>query len=136
MADPNSDFLGEPIPLDFGEDTSSLGKPPAKKDELFPASPNEHASSEPPSKIRTFEVGGTTAKAATFKRPVNITGHGATRCRTFHSRLSDSAMQYMDQQINEWLDQNTDIEVKFCSTTVGIVEGKRQDPHLIVTVWY
>ena len=45
-------------------------------------------------------------------------------------------MNYLDGLINDWLDEHPDIEVKFSNTTVGVVEGKRAEPHLIITVWY
>jgi len=86
--------------------------------------------------IRTFESDSQLDQTKEFKRALIKTGNGATRVRTFHSKLSDKAMHYLDEQINEWLDNNTDIEVKFSNTTVGVVEGKKTEPHVIVTVWY
>ena len=71
-----------------------------------------------------------------FKRPLLPFDQGATRVRTFHIRLSDKAMSYLDEQINEWLDNSPDVAVKFTNTTVGMVEGKKIEPHLIITVWY
>ena len=29
-----------------------------------------------------------------------------------------------------------DIEIKFSTSTVGMVEGKKTEPHLIISVWY
>ncbi len=70
-----------------------------------------------------------------YKRPLT-SGATATRVRTFHSRLSENAMHYMDELINEWLDGNPNLTVKFSTTTVGVVEGKKTESHLIVSVWY
>jgi hypothetical protein len=70
-----------------------------------------------------------------LKRAVGGEG-GATRCRLFHSKLSDGAMDYMVNQINEWLDKNENITIKHSSSTIGVVEGKHADAHLILTVWY
>ena len=70
-----------------------------------------------------------------YKRPLT-TGATATRVRTFHSRLSENAMNYMDELINEWLDGDPNITVKFSTSTVGVVEGKKTESHLIVSVWY
>ena len=88
------------------------------------------------SQIRTFQSESELEEKRDYKRPLNITGKGATRCRTFHIRLSDKAMKYLDEQINDWTDQNPDIEIKFANTVIGEVEGKKIEPHLIVTVWY
>ena len=64
------------------------------------------------------------------------TGVGACRMKLFHSRLSPNAMEYMEDSINEWLDENPDIEVKFSESTVGVVEGKKSESHILITVWY
>ena len=71
-----------------------------------------------------------------FTRPTNVTGTGATRIRTFHVRLSESAMQFLDDHINEWMDDNPDVEVKFATTSIGLFEAKRAEPHLIINIWY
>ncbi|MCK4851426.1 MAG: hypothetical protein KAT11_08750 [Phycisphaerae bacterium] len=70
-----------------------------------------------------------------LKRPLNITGQGATRTRTFHSKLNDAALALMDQAINEWVD-SSEIEIKCVSSSIGIFEGKKPEPHLFVTVCY
>ncbi len=71
-----------------------------------------------------------------FKRSLMPDSPFANRIRTFHARLSDKAIEYMDEQINEWLDKHPEINIKFTNTTVGIVEGKKNEPHLIVSIWY
>ncbi len=71
-----------------------------------------------------------------FKRPLSNSGRGAIRCRTFHTKLTDAALGYMDSVINEWIDKNSQIEVKHATSTIGLFEGKRQEPHLIVTIFY
>ncbi len=43
----------------------------------------------------------------------------------------------MDAMINEWVDKNPQIEIKHATSTIGMFEGKqRQEPHLILTVFY
>lgn len=71
-----------------------------------------------------------------YQRPLIKTESGATRVRTFHTKLSDNAMHHMDEVINEWIDENPNIVVKFVKMAVGDVEGKKTEPHLIVSVWY
>lgn len=96
--------------------------------------------SEPPAQRTSHGTMSLPAAAppeeARLTRPVNKTGTGATRCRTFHSKLSDEAMRHMDQQINDWCDRHPDVEIKFCSSTVGTWTGKHAEPNLIVTVFY
>ncbi len=80
--------------------------------------------------------GGPIEESARLKRPLNKTGAGASRCRVFHSKLSDEATRHMEQQINEWLDRNPDVEIKFCTSTVGVWTGKHAEPNLILTMFY
>ena len=70
-----------------------------------------------------------------LKRPLNVTGQGATRTRTFHSKLNDAALALMDQAINEWVD-SSGIEIKCASSCSGIFEGKKPEPHILVTICY
>jgi hypothetical protein len=73
---------------------------------------------------------------AKYQRPLVNTGRSAIRCRTFHTKLTDAALSYMDSIINEWIDKNPQIEIKFATSSIGMFEAKRQEPHLIVTVFY
>jgi hypothetical protein len=72
----------------------------------------------------------------TYKRPTNLNKCGAVRMRTFHSRLSEQGVEYLDQAINDWLEAHPDIEVKFTTSTVGMWDGKLKEPTLILNVWY
>jgi len=71
-----------------------------------------------------------------YTRPLDTRAIAATRCRTFHSKLTDSALEYMNEQINDWLDQNDSITIKFANSTIGLFEGKHSEPHVIVTLFY
>lgn len=71
-----------------------------------------------------------------YKRALDPNGTGASRCRVFHSRLSQGAIDFVTNQINEWLDEHDDITIKFATTTIGLFEGKHTEPNLITTVFY
>ena len=86
------------------------------------------------SKVRQYTRASSVGKID-FKRPLNLTGQGATRCRVFHSRIAIDAMENMEKRINEWLDQN-DIEIKHVSQALGIMEGKNPKPNILIVVWY
>ncbi len=75
------------------------------------------------------------ARKAQFKRPLNFNGQGATRCRLFHCKVAESSMEYMENQINDWLDSEQ-VEVKQVGHVVGMMEGKHSEPNVIVMVWY
>ncbi len=71
-----------------------------------------------------------------LKRKLQPDSPQATRCRTFHAKLTDAAFVHMNEQINDWVDAHEDIRIKFATSSVGVVEGKHPDPHLIVVVFY
>jgi hypothetical protein len=87
-----------------------------------------------PSKIKFgAELG---VKKHAWKRQLKPSGTGACRVRTFHGKLSDQGLEYIDEAINVWLDDHPDIDVKFVTTNVGMFDGKFKDMALVVNVWY
>src|SRR5688500_18261057 len=95
------------------------------------------SSAAPGSKIKMQMLGISQLHHRTeFKRPTSVSGTGACRVRSFHGRLSDEGMAFMDDKINEWLDAHPDIEVKLVTTTVGMYDGKIKEEALVVNVWY
>lgn len=71
----------------------------------------------------------------TWARTPNTNGTGAIHVKTFHCKLTEDAISYMDQTINEWLDAHPQYEVKFVSSTVGLMTGKLKEPALFCQVW-
>ena len=55
--------------------------------------------------------------------------------RSFHCKMNTESLEYLDQQINEWLDEHPQYEVKFVQTSVGEWTGKTKEPNLVVQVW-
>lgn len=74
--------------------------------------------------------------ASRFKRPLDPKSPFATRCRTFHCKLSEGAIEFLNMQVNEWLDRETDIAVKFVRSDIGMFEGKHKEPNLILTLFF
>ena len=71
-----------------------------------------------------------------WNRTPNVTGHGAIHVKSFHCKLSDDSLGYLDQQVNEWLDAHPQYEVKFVTTSIGEWSGKLgKEPHIVVQVW-
>lgn len=85
-------------------------------------------------KIKSFEGG--TRHEDSWTRTPNTTGSGAIHVQTFFTKLTQDAVAYMDQSINEWLDENPQYEVKFVNSNIGTMRGKvgPQDV-LICQVW-
>ncbi len=71
-----------------------------------------------------------------FNRPLDPNAAGATRCRTFHAKLNEGAVAYMNEQLNSWADSDPEVTIKFATSTIGLFESKHPDPHVIITVFY
>lgn len=93
------------------------------------------ASEAPKSKIHNITAANSLV-AHNYKRTTHLNKTGAVRMRTFHCRLSEQGVEYMDQSVNDWLENHPDIEVKFTTSTVGMWDGKLKEPTLILNVWY
>lgn len=127
----DDDLLADAIPIPpQDEDEEELS--PIEFEEVADAG-GSHASAAS-NMIRTF--GDQTRRAASgWKRKPVASGKGACHVRTFVTKLRLDAMDHMDEQINEWLDQNPDFDVKFVTTTIGKLVGKNTEDALFVNVW-
>ena len=131
---------GGSLPLDGDDELINL-----EDDDAAAAAPgaagNAHAGVpigqlSPASKIKVHG-GGDKHTYTRFKRNAHVAGSGACRVRSFHGRLSDDGLAFMDDKINEWLDNHPEIEVKLVNCVVGPLEGKvTGEQALFVTVWY
>ena len=95
----------------------------------------EESSDDGMSKIRQSGRMQHGMKDSDFKRSLNVNGNGATRCRLFHARIAEDALDSMQRRINEWIDSDQ-IEVKHVTQSIAPLEGKIPKPNVIITVWY
>lgn len=89
-----------------------------------------------PSKIKAFDqkLGGRRHEDNWTRTP-NTTGTGAIHVKSFHCRLSEEGLAFLDQAINEWLDAHPQYEVKFVQTSIGEWKSKTTEQNLVVQVW-
>ena len=86
-------------------------------------------------KIKAFGPEATT-RIHQWKRQPAQTGHGPVRVKSFHAKLSDQGLEYLDEAINNFIDEHPEVDIKFVTTNVGLVDGKIKDVGIIVQVWY
>jgi len=87
-------------------------------------------------KIRSFEQKLASGRHEDkWDRSPNVTGTGAIHVKSFHARLTGDSLEFLDQQINEWLDRHPQYEVKLVTTAVGTWSGKLKEPNIVVNVW-
>lgn len=135
----------EPIPLDFdpGESEPGVIRHQGGIPHIPPLGPLSRSTvphtepARPRSKIRAFEQALETHHGeGRYERRPTASGVGACRVRSFHCKLTGDCLEFMDHQINEWLDQHPDYEIKHVTSAVGDWSGKVREPALIVNVWY
>jgi hypothetical protein len=143
---PGNDDLDEPIPLD-----DDIEKPiPFDDAPEKPTSPKDDSGGASVSHSPLDLGGGGTAQPATPApkktapaKPAQKSNPAKTAStdritgvKTFFTKLHPGAMQFLDEQINSWLQQNPDIHIRRTDTTTGQVQAKKTEPNIIITVWY
>ena len=56
--------------------------------------------------------------------------------KTFFTKLHAGAIEFLDEQITKWLNNNPDITIKRTNIVTGEIQGKKTEPNIIITVWY
>ena len=126
----DEDLLAQAISIEGMEDEDNDEDQPEAQIESIDLSKSDSMSG---SKIVSFDQ--RVQRDTKWKRQPIKTGTGATHLRTFVSKLRLDAIDHLDEQINEWLDEHPDYEVKFVSTSVGILTGKLKEEAIFVNVW-
>jgi hypothetical protein len=91
----------------------------------------------PPPAKKILAFGAETAhKKHDWKRTPHKSGTGAIRVKSFHGKYSEQGLEYLDNAINEWLDANPEVEIKFVTPTVLQFEGKIRENALVLNLWY
>jgi hypothetical protein len=72
------------------------------------------------------------------KQPVGTTAstERITGVRTFFTKLHAGAIEFLDEQITDWLKNNPGITIKRTNAITGEIQGKKTEPNIIITVWY
>ncbi|MEX0655162.1 MAG: hypothetical protein WDZ31_02260 [Phycisphaeraceae bacterium] len=126
----DDDLLANAIPIEHDSDDDAGDA----EDELAPIDiDNTTAPAGSSRRIQTF--GDRVPHEDNWKREPNVTGKGAIHVKTFVTKLRLDAIEHLDEQINHWLDDHPEYEVKFVTTTVGKLVGKITEEALFVNVW-
>ena len=87
--------------------------------------------------VPDIKVSAQRAKPVTKKTTEKvISSERITGVRTFFTKLHAGAMEFLDEQISNWLKENPDVVVKRTNLTTGDVAAKKTEPNIIITVWY
>ena len=136
-----SQDLNQPIPL--GDD---LDKPIPLGDDLDKPIPLDGGSALKASVSHSpLNLGGGAVEAPKIEirkpaakkpAPKAVSTDRITGVKTFFTKLHPGAIQFLDEQINDWLKQNPGVTIKRTNVTTGDVQSKKTEPNIIITVWY
>jgi len=137
----DDDLLANAIPIDAQQAESELDEltPEPEDADLETLEPIELEQQDPAeastSGKRIVAFGTREPHEDKWQRVPNKTGQGAIHVKTFVSKLRLDAIEHADAQINHWLDNHPEYEVKFVTTTVGTLRGKLLEEALFINVW-
>lgn len=144
----DEELLAGAIPISNSGDPESVGPPSGAAQSGQEREPRPEAiefdeddAHESPqdsgtsSRIQAMGPQGGRHQERQWKRKPQPTGQGAVRVKTFVAKLRYEAIEHLDEQINEWLEQHPDCEVKFVTTAIGPLTSKLKEDALFVNVW-
>jgi hypothetical protein len=59
-----------------------------------------------------------------------------TGVRTFFAKSHAGSIDFLGQQITNWLKNNPGIKIKRTNMATGDIVGKKTEPNILITVWY
>ena len=68
--------------------------------------------------------------------PKVVSSARITGVKTFFTKLHPGAIEFLDEQICMWLKGNPGVSIKQTNVTTGLVQSKKTEPNILITVWY
>lgn len=123
---PIGEDLEKPIPFDDGASKAGVSHSPLSLgDSSTPQAPKKE--------MPKIEV----PKPALKKVEKQIVStNRVTGVKTFFTKLHPGAMDFLDEQIGNWLKENPGIRIKRTNTVTGEIQAKKTEPNIIITIWY
>ena len=59
-----------------------------------------------------------------------------TGVRTFFTKSHAGSIDFLNEQITDWLKNNPGIKIKRTNMATGDIVGKKTEPNILITVWY
>jgi len=124
--------LNEPIPLD-----EDLDKPIPLDDAGAGGTGVLHSpldlGGSSPVEVPKIEVPKPVAKKPAEKV---VSADRIAGVKTFFTKLHPGAINFLDEQITKWLQENPDVVVKRTNIVTGPLQAKKTEPNIIITVWF
>jgi hypothetical protein len=59
-----------------------------------------------------------------------------TGVKTFFTKLHPGALDFLDEQITKWLKENPGVTIRRTNTVTGMIQAKKTEPNIIISIWY
>lgn len=138
---PPAEDLDKPIPFD-DSDPPVTATPVSRK----PLTLGANGSAKPQAAPRPQAPAARPAPrpaaaqaAAVSKKVVRAVANNTSRItglKTFYTKLHPGALDFIDEQVAEWLKAHPSIIIKQTNVTVGEVQAKKTEPNIIISIWY
>jgi hypothetical protein len=69
-------------------------------------------------------------------RAVSNNASRITGMKTFYTKLHPGALDFIDEQVAEWLKAHPSVSIKQTNVIVGEVQSKKTEPNIIITIWF
>lgn len=95
--------------------------------------PTQAPAPRPVQRPASAQAGAVVKKVA---QAVNGASRRITGVKTFYTKLHPGALDFLDEQISDWLKANPSVAIKQTNVTVGDVQAKKTEPNLIISLWF
>jgi hypothetical protein len=129
----DEDLLANAIPIEGMDEEEPAPAAAPVEDGPVAIEMAEEDANAPVREIKTFAAAK--RQEDKWSRTPNATGQGAVHVRSFVAKLRMDAIENLDRQVNEWLEQHPQYEVKFVTASIGELSGKITEPAMFLTVW-
>ena len=128
---PGNENLDAPIPFD-----EDLDKPIPFDDTSVSHSPLTLGGGGPVEAPKIKAAPQLTRPAEKKPQEKIVSSDRITGIKTFFAKLHPGAIEFLDEQISNWLKKNPGVTIKRTNVTTGDIQAKKTEPNLIITVWY
>ncbi len=156
---PDNETPKEPIPFDDSEDGAAgtgetnvshtpldlSGLDTPKTQEAGPLGDMDSMELEEPNRRQASGYASgpdtvATSPVSTAPQPPGtsqiVSGGRITGMKIFFTKLQAGSMDFMEEQIKNWLAKNPNVVVKCTNVISGPVVSKKTEPNIIITIWY
>ena len=136
-AAPSASVSRKPLDLGAGKPGAASPAQPARVAAPGVAKPAVKPAPKPaPKPVAKPTASSVAATAAKAIPSAVVPSERITRMKIFVIKLHHGSLEFLENQIADWLRDNPEVVIKRTDVSVGEVQAKKTEPNLIINVWY